>query len=273
MKSPTEVLAAVGLIRPVRPGGVCPACKGWVSGTGDPIQSARREVDPAALTALVVLVVAALAWILTIQQSGAMAAMDMEMGLGSLPSFVTTWLVMMAAMMLPTAVPMVYEFAHNAEGRRGWQVASAALGVAYLSVWLVFGLVCYAVYRAVNMPWPDQHLIGGLALVLAALYAMTPIKRASEAHCRELCALHDPLPFNLLRSAMVAGTRYGLSCMGCTAGLMVAAVIIGMTSLSWMVIISGLILVYKLAPPLEGRYRLLVSLAITVLGIVYMILA
>ena len=273
MKSLTEVLAAGGLIRPVRPRGFCPACKGWFSGTGDPTQTARREVEPAALAALVVLVVAGLAWILTIEQSGSTAAMGMDMGLGSLQSFATTWLVMMAAMMLPTALPLVYEFAQNSEGRRGWQVATAALGVAYLSVWLVFGLVFYAVYRAVNMPWPDQRLIGGLALVLAALYAITPIKRASEARCRELCALHDPLPFNLLRSALVAGVRYGLSCMGCTAGLMVAAVIIGMTNLGWMVIISALILVYKLAPPLEGKYKLLVSLAIAGLGIVYMILA
>jgi predicted metal-binding membrane protein len=272
MKSLTlkGVLAAGGLIRPVRPRGFCPACKGWFAGTGDPAQSARREVDPAALTALAVLVVAALAWILTIKQSG---STDMAIGLGSLQSFATTWLVMMAAMMLPTALPLAYEFAHNAEGRRSWQVATAALGGAYLSVWLVFGLLCYAVYRAVNMPWPDQRLIGGLALVLAALYALTPIKRASEASCRELCALHDPLPFNLLRGALVAGVRYGLSCLGCTAGLMVAAVIIGMTSLGWMVIISGLILVYKLAPPLEAKYKLLVSLGVAVLGIVYMILA
>src|SRR5258708_33292729 len=161
MKSLTELLAAGGLIRPVRPGGFCPACKGWVSGTGDPAQSARREVDPGALTALVVLVVAALAWILTIGQSG---SMDMAMGWGSLQSFATTWLVMMAAMMLPSALPLLYEFAHDSEGRRGWQFATAALGAAYLSVWLVFGLVCYAAYRALNMPWPDQRLIGGLAL-------------------------------------------------------------------------------------------------------------
>ncbi|HTX78442.1 MAG TPA: DUF2182 domain-containing protein [Longilinea sp.] len=221
------------------------------------------------MTALVVLVVAALAWILTITQSESMAAMDM--GLGSIQSFATTWLVMMAAMMLPSAVPLVYEFAHHSEGRSGWQVATTALGAAYLSVWLAFGLLCYAIYDALNMPWPDQRLIGGFALVLAAIYAITPIKRASEARCRALCALHGPLPFNLLRSALVAGVRYGLSCMGCTAGLMIAAVLIGMTSLGWMVIISCLVLVYKLAPPLEGKYKMFVSLAIAVLGIVYII--
>ncbi|MHB8629541.1 MAG: DUF2182 domain-containing protein [Aggregatilineales bacterium] len=277
MKSLTEVFAAGGLIRPVRPRGFCPACKGWVAGSGDHAHSARHEFDPAALTVLVVLAMAAVAWVLTIAQSGSMAGMNMDMnmaiGLGSPQSFAMTWLVMMAAMMLPSALPLVYEFAHNAEERSAWPVATAALGAAYLFVWLVFGLVCYAVYRALNMPWPTQNLIGGGALVLAALYAITPMKRSSEARCRELCALHGPLPFNLLRSALVAGARYGLSCMGCTAGLMVAAVLIGMTSLGWMVIISALILVYKLAPPLEGKYRVLISLAIAVLGAVYVVLA
>jgi len=273
--SVTHVLAAARLIRQVRRRGFCPACKGWSAGTGDQTGSTRREFDPAALTALAVLVVAVLAWVLTIGQSRSMAAMDMGMGmgLGSLQSFATTWVVMMAAMMLPSAVPLVFEFAQSSEGRRGWQAATAALGVTYLSVWLLFGLVCYALYRAANMPWPDQPMTGGLALVLAALYAITPIKRASEARCRELCALHGPLPFNLLRSALVAGARYGLSCMGCSAGLMVAAVIIGMTSLGWMVIISGLVLVYKLAPPFAGRYQLLVSLVIAALGIAYSVLA
>jgi len=57
----------------------------------------------------------------------------------------------------------------------------------------------------------------GVALVLAGIYGLTPIKRASQARCRELCALHGPLPFNLLRSAVTAGLRYGLSCAGCSA--------------------------------------------------------
>ncbi len=271
MKSLTDVLAAGGLIRPVRHAGFCPACKGWVSDSADPSQRHPREVNPAALTVIVVLVLAAIAWILTVVQARSMSAMGS--GLGTLQSFVSTWLVMMAAMMLPSALPLVYEFARSYEKRRGWQMATAVMGVTYLSAWLLFGLLCYGVYRLVKMPWPDQALIGGLALVLAALYAISPIKRKSEARCRELCALHGPLPFNLLRSAFVVGARYGLSCMGCTAGLMVAAVIIGMTSLGWMVIISGLILIYKLAPPLAGKYRVLVSMAIAALGIVYIVLA
>lgn len=269
MNSFTKVLVAAGLIRPAKARGFCPACKGWVSGSSDTPPTAQSEIDPAALAALVVLVVAALAWVLTIEHSRSMSAMS----LGSLFTFSSTWLVMMAAMMLPSALPLVYEFARDSEGRRGWQIATAVLSLTYISVWLLFGILAYVVYRVVNMPWRDQPLIGGLALVLAALYAITPIKRTSEARCRELCALHSPLPFNLLPSAFVAGTRYGLSCMGCTAGLMVAAVIVGMTSLGWMIIISGLILVYKLAPPIEGKYILLISFVIAALGIVYILVA
>jgi hypothetical protein len=52
-------------------------------------------------------------------------------------------------------------------------------------------------------------------------------------HDEWLCALHGPLPFNLMRSAVVAGARYGLSCLGCSAALMVAMVLLGMSSLWW----------------------------------------
>jgi predicted metal-binding membrane protein len=59
---------------------------------------------------------------------------DMTMGLGSIDAFIAGWTVMMAAMMLFSAMPLVFEFARNAQGRRGWQAATALLGVTYLSV-------------------------------------------------------------------------------------------------------------------------------------------
>jgi predicted metal-binding membrane protein len=176
---------------------------------------------------------------------------------------------MMAAMMLPTAVPLVFEFARSAEGRRGWQPATGLLGLSYLSVWLAFGLICYAVRSALPMSLPYQGLVGLVALVLAGLYALTPIKRASEARCRELCALHGSLPFNLMRSALVVGVKYGLSCVGCSAALMVAMVIIGMSNLTWILILSGVVLIYKLAPAASTRRTLLLSAALGVLGVVY----
>jgi predicted metal-binding membrane protein len=105
--------------------------------------------------------------------------------------------------------------------------------------------------------------------VLAGIYAVTPFKRSSEARCRELCALHGPLPFNLQRSAVLVGARYGVSCIGCSAALMVAAVLIGMSRLGWMAVLSGLVLLYKLAPtPGMGR-RTVLAVAVAALGVLY----
>lgn len=258
-----RALLAVGLIRPTRRRGFCPACRGWAAATGE----TRTEIAPPALTALVFLVVAAVAWWLTIEQSRSMGEMTMDPGTPG--SFVVSWVVMMAAMMLPTAVPLVVEFTRGAEGRSGWQAATGLLGLSYLSVWLAFGLICYVVRSAFPMSLPNQGLFGLVALALAGLYALTPIKRASEARCRELCALHGSLPFNLMRSALVVGVKYGLSCVGCSAALMVAMVIIGMSNLIWVLILSGVVFVYKLAPAASTRRTLLLSGALGALGIVY----
>jgi predicted metal-binding membrane protein len=205
-----------------------------------------------------------------IQHSRAMADMDgMDMGLGPIESFAATWVVMMAAMMLPSAIPLVLEFARTAERRAGWQLATGVLAVAYLGVWLLFGVVCHAIYTALGMPWPNQATVVALALGLAGLYSLSPLKRASQARCRELCALHGPLPFNLIRSAAVSGVRYGLSCIGCSAALMVAMVLLGMSSLWWAVVFGVIVLFYKWAPPLRMRYELALSAALVALGVVY----
>jgi predicted metal-binding membrane protein len=262
-----RLLPAIGLVRQARPAGFCPACRVLMRAL-----DARRELAKPTVAALIVLAVAGVAWAVMVQQSRSIAGMDgMDMGLGPIESFATTWVVMMAAMMLPSAIPVVLEFARTGERRRGWQVATGVLAVTYLGVWLVFGVVCYAVYTAIRMPWPNQALVVGLALALAGVYSASPIKRASQARCRELCALHGPLPFSLMRSAVVAGARYGVSCLGCSAALMVAMVLLGMSSLWWAVILSIVILIYKLAPPLRMRYELVLSAALVAFGAAYVI--
>jgi predicted metal-binding membrane protein len=260
-----QLLSAVGLIRTSRRRGFCPACRLFQTGDGP------QEVSAPALIAIAFLLVAAVAWTLTIAR---MSSMDnMTMGLGPLGPFAVAWTVMMVAMMFPSALPLMFEFARNAERRRGWRAATALLGVTYLGVWLAFGVVCYVLYNALDMPWPNQVVVGGAALIIAGLYALTPLKRASEARCRELCAVHGPLPFNLMHSAVVAGGRYGLSCLGCSAGLMVAMVLIGISNLLWMIALTGLILIYKLAPASTLRRASALSAAVVVLGILYAALA
>jgi predicted metal-binding membrane protein len=264
-----RLFAAIGLTREARPAGFCPACRVLMKAL-----DSRPELARPMVAALVVLAVAGVAWAAMIQHSRPMAGMDgMDMGLGPIESFAVTWVVMMAAMMLPSAIPVVLEFARTAERRRGWPVATGVLAVTYLGVWLIFGVVCYAIYTAVGMPWPNQSVVVGLALALAGVYSLSPIKRASQARCRELCALHGPLPFNLMRSAVVAGVRYGASCLGCSAALMVAMVLLGMSSLWWAVLLGIVILIYKLAPPLQMRYELILSAALVALGVAYLTMA
>jgi predicted metal-binding membrane protein len=259
--SPAQVLSTVGLIKPSRRRGFCPACRIFMTGDGP------QQVTAPAMIALVFLVVAGLAWALTIERMSSMD--DMAIGLGSFGAFIATWAAMMTAMMLPSAMPLVFEFAQHAERRRGWRVATALLGATYLGMWLAFGVIAYLLYNAIGMPWHNQELVGGVALGVAGLYALTPVKRTSEALCRERCALHGPLPFNVMRSAVVAGARYGLSCLGCSAGLMVAMVLIGMDSLIWMIVIAAVVLVYKLAPAPSARLIASSSAALVALGLLY----
>jgi predicted metal-binding membrane protein len=237
-------------------------------------RDARPELAKPMAVVLVVLAVAGVAWVAMVHHSRSMAGMGgTEMGLGPIESFATTWVVMIAAMMLPSAIPVVLEFARTAERRRGWQVATGVLAATYLGVWLIFGVVCYGIYTAVRMPWPNQALAVALALALAGVYSVSPIKRTSQARCRELCALHGPLPFNLMRSAAVVGARYGLSCLGCSAALMVAMVLLGMSSLWWAVVLGIVVLVYKFAPPLRMRNELVLSAALVALGVAYLLMA
>ena len=269
----SSLLTAIGVVRPARPAGFCPACRVLMKALG-----ASQELSRPMVAALVVLAVAAAAWVAVVRHSRgmsrAMAGMEgMDMGLGPLGPFAATWVVMMAAMMLPSAVPVVLEFARSAERRRGWPIATGVLVATYLGVWLLFGVVFYGIYTAARMPWPDQPVVVGLSLVVAGAYSVSRLKRASQARCRELCALHGPLPFNLMRSAAVAGARYGLCCLGCSGALMVAMVLLGMSTLWWAVLLSLVVLIYKLAPPLRLDHEVALALALVALGVAYPLVA
>ncbi len=259
------------LIRPARRG-FCPACRFWLATAPGHPRDAVEFAAPA-LTVLVFLIVAAVAWGVMLGQTRSGGDMTMGLGLASLKTFSVDWVVMMAAMMFPSAMPLVFAFAENSERRRGWQAATGVLGLTYLAMWLAFGLVCFVVLSPLPMSWLNYRAVGGVALVLAGLYGITPLRRASEARCRELCALHGPLPFNLMRSGFVVGAKYGLSCIGCSAALMVALLLVGMSSVLWIVVVSAVVLVYKLAPASRIEGTLLISAAVAALGPIYILTA
>jgi predicted metal-binding membrane protein len=201
---------------------------------------------------------ALVAWIVTY---GRMHGMDAGPGtdLGGLGWYVGVWVTMMAAMMLPSAAPMVLVFSRvNRERMRRGSAGAAPTWVfvaGYLIAWTIYGLVAYSLYRAAKNVAP--HFLGwnhggkyvaGAALVLAGLYELTPLKEVCLRHCR------GPMHFILggwrdgPAGALRMGVEHGLYCVGCCWGLMLALFALGVMSLIWMAMIAVLIFAQKVLP-------------------------
>src|SRR6266536_5626688 len=175
---------------------------------------------------------ALLAWIVTYQR---MHGMDAGPGtdLGGLGWYLGVWVTMMAAMMLPSAAPMVLAFSEvNRERARRGSVGSAptwVFVVGYLIAWTAYGLAASGLYRTAKDAAPQflswsrggRYVAGG-ALVLAGLYELTPLKHVCLRRCR------GPLQFVLggwrhrHSGALRMGLEHGAYCIGCCWGLMLA---------------------------------------------------
>jgi predicted metal-binding membrane protein len=203
----------------------------------------RATVHPARTTGAgtaamaAVLGLAAASWVVAVRQ---MTGMDMGVAtrLGSFAFFVALWVPMMAAMMLPSAVPTVVRRAH-ASGRM--RAAPVFVG-SYLAVWTLVGLAVYALYR------PHGYLVTGAFAIAAGIYEVTPLKR----HFRRLC--RDNVP---------SGFEFGLYCVGSSIGLMLTFVALSVMSITWMSVITVIVLVQKLLP---ARAVVDIPLALAIVG-------
>jgi predicted metal-binding membrane protein len=145
---------------------------------------------------------------------------------------------MMAAMMLPAAVPAVV-LRVRAAGRMR---VMPLFAVSYLVVWAIVGLPVYFSYR------PHGTAVAGALTVAAGLYELTPLKR----HCRWRC-----------RESVGSGLRFGFYCFGSSIGLMVMTAL-GVMSVVWMSVVAVLVLAQKLLPP---RASIDVPVALTIIGL------
>jgi predicted metal-binding membrane protein len=211
-----------------------------------------------------------------------MAGMDAGPGTdpGALGFYVTTWVVMMAAMMFPSIAPMVLMYVGLQRGRRAKGMAAPAGATAcfvagYLLLWGVAGLVGYAVLKL------GRELDGGFfawdragrwaaagVLAAAAIYEFTPLKNVCLTRCR------GPLGFLVFEwrdgraGAVRMGVVHGAWCLGCCWALMAALFALGAMSLVWMIVIALVIAVEKMLPwraaATAGVAALLAALAIGV---------
>jgi predicted metal-binding membrane protein len=193
----------------------------------------------------------------------------MEEALGP---FLGSWTLMMAAMMLPSATPMILLHRLGADGRLRTQLWSAAFVAGYLVVWASVGIVVWGAGMALSeLVMPEQRAIAVAAiLVLAGIYQFTPLKSTCLRACR------TPADFLLthwhrgLSGQVRLGIEHGLYCLGCCWALMALFVGVGAMSLVWAVGIALVVLVEKVVPQGVAFGRIAGALLVAAAVIVFL---
>jgi predicted metal-binding membrane protein len=174
---------------------------------------------------VLLLALAAAAWAVLVWQHGE-ATMDMTMASPPLglraPLFLASWVVMMVAMMFPTAAPMILAFHRVQAVKYQLDDAFASTWVfmaAYLLVWALAGFAAYAGMLAGKVS--GVHIkastteVGGLILMAAGIYQITPLKELCLSKCR------TPIRFIMTSwrdgtaGAFRMGLLHGIYCLGC----------------------------------------------------------
>jgi predicted metal-binding membrane protein len=196
-------------------------------------------------------------------------------GLGTLGFFLGLWVVMMAAMMLPSVAPTVALYARMTRERsrlRPWVFAAG-----YLVTWAGAGLLAFGLARAGGaiagdvLAWDRAgRWIAGATLIGAAAYELTPLKDVCLGKCR------SPLGFLLgswregSAGALEMGAKHGAWCVGCCWALMASLFALGAMSIAWMVFVAALIATEKLLPwrrvATFGTAAILLALGVLVLA-------
>jgi predicted metal-binding membrane protein len=164
------------------------------------------------------------------------------------------WAVMMAAMMLPTAMPVVSVF-ETLNRRRAEAGRTVAFVAGYLALWTAFAAAATGAQWALQTsgllspmivsmsPW-----LSGALLAIAGAFQFTPLKHVCLRACR------SPLGFLLtdwrdgLWGAAQMGIKHGLHCLGCCWALMALLFVGGAMNLLWIAALTLLVAMEKLAP-------------------------
>ncbi len=228
--------------------------------------AARRR--PAVGETSALLIVAALAWVLTVGIAHNMDAMPGTMGL-ALGSFLGVWTLMMGAMMLPSITPLASLYARTMHDHRARRLG--LLSVGYLVAWAAVGLVAFALAAGGERLADDAPGWAQAAAVTTCfacgIYQMTPLKDRCLQHCRS--PLGQLLRYTSFRGPL-ADTRVGLFhggwCVACCWALMLLLVTFGVMSVVAMVLLAAVILAEKLWAP--GRwFSIAIGMGAIVLGV------
>jgi predicted metal-binding membrane protein len=170
------------------------------------------------------------------------------------------WWVMMIAMMVPSAAPMILLYARVAAraAARGQSLAvfggTSVFLCGYLAAWLGFSVLATLAQYVLEVSgaldgmrmWSTSRTLSAALLVVAGIYQLTPVKSACLEHCRTpvgYLASHF-LPGNL--GAWRMGIEHGAYCVGCCWALMLLLFVGGTMNLIWIAGLAILVLLEKL---------------------------
>ena len=203
------------------------------------------------------LIMAVLAWAVLVWQTSQPDEADMmglTMGMGAV-LFVAIWIVMMVAMMFPTAAPMILTFARIQENKQHQGqafVPTWLFTLAYLLLWTAAGVVAFVVATiaediADGSMWlmDNAARIGGVLLIVAGLYQLSPLKNRCLTTCR------TPTTFIMSRwregnsGAVRMGLEHAAYCLGCCWLLFAILFPLGIMNIAAMAAITLLIFAEK----------------------------
>jgi predicted metal-binding membrane protein len=201
--------------------------------------------------------IAAAAWAMLIWQQMSMGGMAMNtptMGMRA-PLFLVVWVVMMVAMMFPTAAPMILTFHKVQAGKRargGTFVSTWVFVAAYMLVWALSGVLAYAGAAAAEamaaqakMSGAAAARVGAVLLIIAGAYQLSPLKDACLAKCR------TPITFILTSwrdgtmGALRMGLEHGTFCLGCCWLLFLVLFPLGIMNIAAMALVTVLVYAEK----------------------------
>jgi predicted metal-binding membrane protein len=190
---------------------------------------------------------------------------------------VPMWIAMVAAMMLPTAGPMILAYAETAEtaARNGERAASPLLVIAgYALVWTGFAVAAAALQLALARAAlldPSMAsvsaLFSGAVFVGAGVYQFSALKEACVTMCQQ------PAPFFAAnwsqkpRDVFRLGVRQGLYCLGCCWAMMLVMFAVGVMNVIWMAVLGFIMAAEKIAA--TTRFSKAIGAVFIVIGIAF----
>ena len=215
-----------------------------------------------------ILIVAGLAWLGTVIWARDMGVVPGTMGM-SLLAFVVMWTLMMAAIMLPSALPMITLYIRTIRTSRWPRMMAFSSG--YLLAWAITGVPAFLLawvageIAAEYAGWTTAA--AAIIFASAGIYQLTSWKYRCLHHCRTPFA--HLMQYGNYRGRLRdlrAGAHHGLFCLGCCWGLMLLMIAFGVMNLFTMVILAAVISIEKQWRHGE-RFARVAGVAFLVLGV------